>query len=82
MVTLYSGEQYWEFTIGADENVTFVYEVNDEVRIYEEGLPFEFAVSMITNLGFQNNMPVGARSASELFSLPSRAPTLQGYFIL
>ena len=82
MVTLYSGEQYWEFTIGADENVTFVYEVNDEVRIYEEGLPFEFAVSMITNLGFQNNMLVGARSASELFLLPSRAPTLQGYFIL
>ncbi len=50
MVTLYAEQKYWEFTIETDESVTFVYEVGDETRSYEEGLPFEFAVSMVTTI--------------------------------
>lgn len=61
MMTIYLEEKYWEFTIEPDESVTFVYEVNNETRIYEDGLPFEFAVSMITNLGVQNNMLIFGR---------------------
>ncbi len=56
MVTLYSGQDYWEFTIEPDESVIFVYERGQETLAYEEGLPFEFAVSMITNLGMKNNL--------------------------
>ena len=63
MVTLYAGQDYWEFTIEADESVTFVYEAGDETRVYEEGLPFEFAVSMITNIGMQKNMLILRKSA-------------------
>lgn len=63
MVTLYSGQHYWEFTIEADESVTFVYEVGNETRVYEDGLPFEFAVSMITNIGMQNKLPIFGKPA-------------------
>ena len=64
MVTLYSGQDYWEFTIEPDESVTFVYERDQETRVYEEGLPFEFAVSMITNLGVKNNLLIFGQPAA------------------
>jgi hypothetical protein len=55
MVTVYQRDDYWEFTLSPKETITFVYEKGEETVVYEEGLPFEFAVSMLTNLAFQNN---------------------------
>lgn len=56
MVTIYWGQDYWEFTIEPDETITFAYEKNDETIIYEEGLPFEFAISSITGIALRNNL--------------------------
>jgi hypothetical protein len=52
MVTVYQGNEYWEFTLQPTETITFVYEKHDKTVTYEEGLPFEFAVSLLTNLAF------------------------------
>lgn len=51
MVTLYLEENYWEFTIQPDRNVTFVQEKNDETIIYEEGLSFKTAISKLKEIG-------------------------------
>jgi hypothetical protein len=56
MVTIYLGADYWEFTIEPDETVTFAYERDDETILYEEGLPFEFAISSITGIALRNNL--------------------------
>lgn len=55
MVTVYQGSDYWEFTLEPTETITFVYERDDETVTYEEGLPFEFAVSLLTNLAFHHH---------------------------
>ncbi len=62
MVTVYQGNEYWEFTLQPTETITFVYERDDQVVVYEEGLPFEFAVSLLTNLAFQHH---------HLFTIPA-----------
>lgn len=54
MVTVYQGNEYWEFTLEPAETIIFVYERDDETITYEEGLPFEFAVSLLTNLAFHH----------------------------
>lgn len=54
MVTVYQGNEYWEFTLEPTETITFVYERDEETITYEEGLPFEFAVSLLTNLAFHH----------------------------
>lgn len=36
MVTIYSGQEYWEFTLEPDETITFIYEKNGETVIYEK----------------------------------------------
>jgi hypothetical protein len=56
MVTVYQGSEYWEFTLQPTETITFVYERDDETITYEEGLPFEFAVSLLTNLAFHHQI--------------------------
>lgn len=56
MVTIYLGADYWEFTLEPDETITFAYEKDDETILYEEGLPFEFAVSSITSIALRNNL--------------------------
>ncbi len=40
MMTVYHKSDYWEFTIEPDERVTFVYERDDALLAYEEGLDF------------------------------------------
>ncbi|MEZ4866284.1 MAG: hypothetical protein R3C14_33515 [Caldilineaceae bacterium] len=55
MVTVYQGKEYWEFTLQPTETIIFVYERDDETVTYEEGLPFEFAVSLLTNLAFHHH---------------------------
>jgi hypothetical protein len=56
MVTVYQGNEYWEFTLQPTETITFVYERDKETVSYEEGLPFEFAVSLLTNLAFHHHL--------------------------
>jgi len=56
MVTVYQGNEYWEFTLEPTETITFVYERDEETITYEEGLPFEFAVSLLTNLAFHHHL--------------------------
>ena len=56
MVTIYQGRDYWEFTVQPVETLTFVYEKGEETLVYEEGLPFEFAISLLTNIAFQNHL--------------------------
>ena len=56
MITVYQNNEYWEFTLEPTETITFVYEKADETVTHEEGLPFEFAVSMLTNLAFHHHL--------------------------
>jgi hypothetical protein len=56
MVTVYQGNEYWEFTLLPTETLTFVYERDEETLTYEEGLPFEFAISLLTNLAFHHHL--------------------------
>ncbi len=56
MVTVYQGREYWEFTLQPTETITFVYEKDEEIVTYEDGLPFEFAVSLLTNLAFHHHL--------------------------
>jgi len=65
MVTVYQGNEYWEFTLLPAETITFVYERDDKTVTYEEGLPFEFAVSLLTNLAFHHHL---------LFPIPAALP--------
>ncbi len=67
MVTLYLGQDYWEFTLESDGSVIFVYEKGEETCVYEEGLPFEFAISMVTSIALQNNLPIfGAKTMTKV----------------
>jgi hypothetical protein len=66
MITVYQDNEYWEFTLQPAETITFVYERDDETVTYEEGLPFEFAVSLLTNLAFHHH---------HLFTMPTVTPT-------
>jgi hypothetical protein len=56
MLTVYQGNEYWEFILHPDETLTFVYEKDEETKVYEEKLPFEFAVSLLTNIAFQYHL--------------------------
>ena len=56
MLTVYQGCKYWEFTLQPAETITFFYEKNDKTVVYQEGLPFEFAISLLTNIAFQNHL--------------------------
>ncbi len=62
MVTVYQGSEYWEFTLQLVETITFVYEKDEATITYEEGLPFEFAISLLTNLAFHHHL---------LFTMPA-----------
>lgn len=56
MITVYQGCEYWEFTLQPTDTITFVYEKGEETVIYEEGLPFEFAISLLTNIAFHHHL--------------------------
>ncbi len=56
MITVYQSCEYWEFTLQPTETITFVYEKGEETVVYEEGLPFEFAVSVLTNIAFHHHL--------------------------
>ena len=56
MVTVYQGCEYWEFTLQPTETMTFVYEKDAKTVTYAEGLPFEFAIALLTNLAFQHHL--------------------------
>jgi hypothetical protein len=46
-VTIYHGEHYLEFTIEPNGSITFVYEENDEEKVYEEDLSFSEAIKRV-----------------------------------
>lgn len=66
MVTVYRDNEYWEFTLHPTDTITFAYEKDERTLVYEEGLPFEFAISLLTNLAFHH----------QLFAVKSAEPSL------
>ncbi len=68
MITIYRETEYWEFTIQPDESLSFVYEKGNSTVIYEEGLPFEFAISVLTNLAFQHQLFIPKETIAKVFA--------------
>ena len=44
MLTVYQGNEYWEFIVQPDETINFIYEKADESKLSEEGLPYSACI--------------------------------------